>query len=195
MRIRYIVVIGLLGLMVMAGCKKKEANCPSPGYPVTPAIQLNSVSYIQDSFVYYGRQDTFVISFTDGDADLVASNGDDTNTCNILAFTYPPQNSADSCMILNPTRNLFVVDSRDSTMTSFEINSTVGSALTATAYTTCGYSGTIVFPIDIFDRHCSAGGQEPCTPDTVQYKIFVRDRAGHFSNIVQTPQIIITPTL
>lgn len=181
------------GIVLFIGCRKKNECDHSPGYSLTPSIQLTSVLFTVDTTVYYGNLDTFVISFTDGGKDLVNKPGDDSEACIAPSYKYPPQTYWDSCLLNDPTRNLFLVDTRDSNMVGYQINSTDTVSLAATGVTTCGYDGQITFPVQIFDFKCTSGYGPQCL-DTVVYKIFVRDNSGHFSNIIQTPPIIIIPT-
>jgi hypothetical protein len=135
-----------------------------PDYPVEPEIEylgLSKVQMVQDEF---NTDSTFIFfSFTDGDGDL---------------------GSDDSL-------NVFLIDTRDNFIANrYRLpyfpeegaNNGVSGEVTLKIFTTC-----CIYPT----------GQAPCTPsdqfpfDTVSYRIYIKDRAGHKSNEIVTEPILI----
>lgn len=135
-----------------------------PDFPIEPVIEFISMEdnqMVQNSFNTDSIRVTF--SFTDGDGDL----GDQDSL------------------------NIFIRDNRDQFIASkyrlpeFPPEGAqrgVRGEITLTIYTTC-----CIFP----------DGTPPCEPslqyptDTLRYDIYIRDRAGHVSNTIQTAPIII----
>ena len=134
-----------------------------PDYPIEPVIAFERLSkdvLIQDQL----NTDSLLItiSFTDGDGDIGLEDG---------GF------------------DLFITDTRDNFMPPAYrlpkvpeqgIGNGVSGDISFVVYTTCCF-----FP----------NGQDPCTPsttypvDTLTYLIFMKDRAGHESNTIETPPI------
>lgn len=141
------------------------AGCVSrPEFPIEPAIEFISMEgnqMVQNSFNTDSIRVTF--SFTDGDGDL----GD------------------------KDSLNIFIRDNRDQFIASkYRLPELppegaqrgIRGEITVTIYTTC-----CIYP----------DGTPPCEPsnkyptDTLQYEIFIRDRAGNVSNTITTDPIII----
>jgi len=135
-----------------------------PDYPIEPEIEFAGLSknqMLQDEF---NTDSTFVLlTFTDGDGDLGH----------------------------NDSLNIFVTDKRDNFLAAqYRIpfipvagaNNGLSGDITLTLFTTC-----CTFP----------NGQAPCTPseefptDEVTYEIYIVDRAGHKSNVVETTPITL----
>jgi hypothetical protein len=138
-----------------------------PNYPIEPIIKferMTKTALKQSSTNGDSLKVTF--SFTDGDGDLGS----------------------------NDSLNLFVIDKRD----GFLSNKYKIPYITASGASN-GISGEIEFVL--FTTCCYfPNGQSPCTPslvypkDTVTYDIYLKDRAGHKSNIIQTLPIILDCT-
>ena len=136
----------------------------APDYPIEPVIELlgiTSDTMIQDNF--NSDSTIVVISFTDGDGDI----GSDNNL------------------------NVFVTDLRDNFVSDqYRIprldkpgsSNGISGELSITLYTTC-----CTYP----------NGAPPCEPssqfptNTLSYEIYMLDQAGHKSNIIRTPPIIL----
>ncbi len=135
-----------------------------PDYPIVPHIEFQNISKttMQQGF---GSEDSVyvTISFTDGDGDLGSSPSDPT--LNLFTFNRLINQVADSFRIpfvpIQGTKN--------------------------------GISGTI--QVRLLTTCCKS--LEPCKPsithplDTLIYDISIKDRAGHLSNIVSTPPILL----
>ncbi len=157
-------LLSALLLILAASCVKR------PDYPIEPVIEfvgINKQAIAQGS--PSAALDTLAITFgfTDGDGDLGYSDG---------------------------TLDIFLTDSRD----GFE--ETLKLPVIPSQGTGNGVSGEITIRIfnKPFNICCTyPTGQVPCTPstvfpiDTFSYAIRIRDRAGHFSNSVQTDRITI----
>lgn len=144
------------------------ASCTKPpDYPITPIIQfvgMTKTHMKQSSINSDSLSVTF--SFTDGDGDI----GD------------------------KDSLTLFVTDTRDGFVSSKYKIPYVAESGAAN-----GLSGEVQFVL--FTTCCYfPDGQAPCTPsltyptDTVVYDIYMKDRAGHKSNIIKTLPIILSCT-
>lgn len=137
-----------------------------PDYPDTPYIEFISLSkdtILQGNFLEDSLQVRF--SFQDGDGDIGRESQADTN-------------------------NVFFIDERTGVETSYGMpaipqegaGNGVEGEVRIVLFTTC-----CIYP----------GGPDPCTPhpttpfDTVQYRIFITDQAGHTSNEILTTPIIL----
>ena len=141
----------------------------TPDYPDEPVIEFKSLS---DDFLNQGvlgpdpiDSFTIVFSFTDGDGDISLLEGQDTS-------------------------NIYVYDSRQPTVSqNFRVPTILDNELGK------DISGEISLklaaPCCIFSNN-TACYPNPLEPrDTFSYLIEVRDRAGHFSNRIQTPPIVL----
>src|SRR5690606_6818403 len=152
-------------LGILATIITSIAACVSrPDFPVEPVIEFVSMEgnqMVQNSFNTDSIRVTF--SFTDGDGDL----GD------------------------RDSLNIFIRDNRDQFIASkYRLPELppegaqrgVRGEITVTIYTTC-----CIYP----------DGTPPCEPsqkfptDTLQYEIFIKDRAGNVSNTISTDPITI----
>ena len=135
-----------------------------PDFPIEPEIEFVSMEdnrMIQNSFNTDSIRVTF--SFTDGDGDL----GD------------------------KDSLNIFIRDSRDQFIASkYRLPELppegaqrgVRGEITVTIYTTC-----CIFPDGT--PPCEASLEFPT--DTLRYELYIKDRAGHVSNTIQTAPIIL----
>ncbi len=156
--------IALLVLLIAGACVKR------PDYPIEPEIffiGLNKQTITQGSPSAIADTLAITFGFTDGDGDL----------------GYP-----------SDSLDIFLTDSRD----GFE--ETLKLPVIPIQGTGNGISGEITVRIfnKPFNICCTyPTGQVPCTPstefpvDTFSYSIRIRDRAGHFSNSVQTERVTI----
>ena len=150
-------------LLLLAACVQP------PDYPVEPVITFSALS---KNVMYQSKfgQDSVVISFdfTDGDGDLGFSD---------------------------TAASIFIVDGRD----EFDkppyripyINEEgAGNGISGTIYivvpTTC-----CIYPINSGIPPCDTSMSAPQMTDTVFYKIWIRDRAGHLSNVIETAPITL----
>ncbi len=157
--------LGTLGLAVFA---MLQFCVKPPDYPNEPVItfeRLSKTTMFQSSF----GQDSVVItfSFTDGDGDL--------------GFKDDAEES------------IFIVDGRDSFQKpSYRIplieqqgagNGISGEISIVVPTTCCIYPPPLLLPCDTLNA--------PQQLDTVFYLIKIKDRAGHFSNEIQTAPITL----
>ncbi len=148
----------------------------APDYPIAPVIEFKSVS---SEFLKSGYIDTITISFTDGDGDLGVSPspGDTCNQCGL-------KNGDSTCLKLRGF-NVFLIDNRDNCVGTF------ASANVEPEGKFKSISGEIDIIRAIDSKKCFAPPTPGCPKDTVIYSIIIRDRAGNFSNTVQSVPIII----
>ncbi|MCO6485669.1 MAG: hypothetical protein J5I41_07815 [Saprospiraceae bacterium] len=155
---------GLAGFILAASIVLAGCLRP-PEYPVEPVIEFRQLSrdwMSQDQF----NTDSLLITihFTDGDGDIGTEEG---------------------------TFDLFITDTRDNFMPPAYRLPKVPEQGTGN-----GISGEISFVL--FTTCCFfPDGQDPCTvnptypTDTISYLIYIRDRAGHTSNVIETPPIVL----
>lgn len=139
----------------------------TPNYPDEPYIEFLSVSkdtLRQGIFMEDSLQVRF--SFQDGDGDI----GRDDQS---------------------PENNVFFIDERTGTL-----DNTFGIPSIPQEGAANGVEGEV--RIVLFSTCCIYNdGQDPCTPnpsspyDTVQYRIYIMDKAGHKSNEILTTPIIL----
>lgn len=155
---------GLAGFILAASIVFSGCLRP-PEYPLEPVIEFRQLSrdwMSQDQF----NTDSLLITihFTDGDGDIGTEEG---------------------------TFDLFITDTRDNFMPPAYRLPKVPEQGTGN-----GISGEISFVV--FTTCCFfPDGQDPCTvnptypTDTLSYLINIRDRAGHTSNVIETPPIVL----
>lgn len=160
----------LLFLTTLAACVKP------PVYPDVPVIKFERVT---TGLVKSGAVDTIIFSFTDGNGDIgvVPVSGDTCNPCNF-------KNGDSTCLRLQ-SFNVFLIDSRDSCLV------TESSATIPQEGSFDDISGEIMVIRTMFSQKCFVTPQPGCPLDTVVYTIILRDRAGNYSNAVNTTPIII----
>lgn len=136
----------------------------APEYPDEPVIDFISLSKNVVKQSQFNEDSTYItFSFTDGDGDL-----GDNDSVNIFL--------TDQRTKINPTlfKIPFLSQSAGAKGISGEIKLRV-------------YSECCIYP----------NGETPCYPsttyptDTLVYSIYIKDRAGHTSNIIYTPPIIL----
>lgn len=157
----------ILALTVMLGI----FSCVDPPeYPIEPEIEFVSIS--ADTITAISDEIIITFSFTDGDGDLGFEqfSGDSCDLC-------------DSSCYQHPTYSLFLVDSREGLVDSQSVQClqpydmpfvpTKGSSDAIAGEIDVKVSGVFCFPF--------------VATDSLFYYVTLRDRAGHFSNTIQTP--------
>lgn len=161
-------VLPLLPVLFFAACVQP------PEYPIEPVIEYLNIS--KTSMVQGSGEEDFLfvtISFTDGDGDL--------------GFFQEGSNQVET--------DLFVRDLRFEDVTEkFTIpfipelgsNNGISGEISFRLFTTC-----CIFPDWVTDASfpCDPSTQYPA--DTIQYEVYIRDRAGNESNRVLTDQVVV----
>ncbi len=178
MKVRFIFLF--FAIASISACVK------APSYPIEPQIEFvsvattNSIIYLNGGVPVY-VPDTITISFTDGDGDIsVYDNPADSLLC-IDPCAYA---DGDTSCINIASKNVFVVDSRDTCIATYN-----------TAYIEPqgkfeSISGEIKILHKIFMKKCFVPAVT-CAPETVTFKIRIKDRAGHLSNEIETVPITV----
>ena len=157
----------LFAFTLLVFCLSVVGCTKPPDYPIEPVIKYLGMSKKQLKQSSINADSLRVsFSFTDGDGDIGS----------------------------NDSLSLFVVDKRDGFLSSkYKI------PFITEAGAKNGISGEIEFVL--FSTCCYfPDGQAPCTPsktfptDTVVYELYLKDRAGHKSNIIETEPIILDCT-
>jgi hypothetical protein len=168
-------------ILIILTCTLSSCIKP-PDYAIVPHIEFVSVS---SPVAFSSYSDTITFSFTDGDGDIgvpstnIYDTVTDCNTCGIK--------TGDSSCLRLQAFNIFMIDSRDSCISTF------ASASVQPTGKYKGISGTIQVIAGMSNTKCFGGCSSSCTVnDTVTYAIILRDIAGHFSNTIHTIPIIIT---
>ena len=156
----YLLLLCGCALLLLAACSRP------PDYPLTPAIQLISMTPLT---VRADKPDSIVIklSFTDGDGDITPIKGQQ----NIFikdprTFSFLPRFRDTAASFIIPT----IEDRGVSRAISGEIK------LLFLPQTACEYEPGTTHP----------------TTDKVAYKIYMEDKAGNKSNTLQLPEVTIT---
>lgn len=155
--------ITLLLLLTFFGWRCLDA----PNYPDTPYIEFlsNSKDTLEQGIF---QEDSLIVTFRfeDGDGDIGRTDQD-------------------------PENNIFFIDERTGTL-----DNTFGIPTIPEDGAGNGVEGTV--KILLFSTCCIyADGSDPCMPnpnfplDTVQYRIYIKDRADHKSNEILTSPIIL----
>ena len=168
MKVRFVVVFFVIASL--SACVK------APSYPIIPAIEFKSVS---SEVVKSGYSDTITFTFTDGDGDI-GVNSTDADSCGFCGL----KTGDSSCLYIN-SANIFLIDSRDNCVGTF------ASPNLASTSQYKSISGEIQVIRAIDSKKCFTVPDPNCPFDTVTYTILLRDKAGHFSNTIQTVPIII----
>jgi hypothetical protein len=161
-----------LPLLLLAGC------IPPPDYPIEPEIEFISVSKTVLNYNgIFGDSLRVVFGFKDGDGDIGFEPYDSTD-CN---------RCSDSCLT-HPSLSIFVYDNRTNCLSPFHVPYVPPK----------GSSDAISGKVDMVISTCCIIDGFVCPPnvpsgvtDTVQYTIQIKDRAGHLSNKIELPPIVI----
>jgi len=146
-----------------------------PTYSVVPHIEFASVS---SPNALNGYADTITFTFTDGDGDIGVNTGSNDSLSNTCGIQH-----GDSSTLKLQAFNVFLIDSRDSCISTF------ASANVQPSGKYKAISGSIQVITAIYNTKCFGGC--PCaTNDTVTYAIILKDLAGHLSNTVHTTPIV-----
>lgn len=139
----------------------------TPDFPIEPRIEFVGLSGDTMQQGIFQEDSIFIVfRFEDGDGDIGRTDQE-------------------------PDNNVFLIDDRTGTLdNTFAIpfipqegaGNGVEGEVSLLVYTTC-----CIYP----------DGQDPCTPhssipfDTVSYRIYIKDRAGHTSNEILTSHVIL----
>ncbi len=155
-----------------------SACVKQPSYSVIP--ELTAVTMSKTVIYPNVEYDTIAVSlaFTDGDGDVGINTGGNTDS---LAFTPCTDHSFDSTVIADPYYDVFWYEYH---ARSISTDSCISYAATPLLPYTKGIKGLIlVYP----KADCPPTG----TMDTVYYSFFIKDRAGHLSNRLRTPPVLV----
>lgn len=169
-------IAGLVLLLGLGACVKQ------PSFSIEPHIEFKSVS---DTLVTLPHTGTavdsvqFTLSFTDGDGDFgVPPNTVDTS----CSFCSCLDHTTDDRFVANETRNVFYYSYASGFADSCIDGIATSYIPVASKYP--ALQGDITFSISV---ECPGTG----TRDTLHYSFFIKDRAGHRSNRVLSPGIVI----
>ncbi len=164
-----------IGLVSCVLCLVSLKGCVEPPrYPDEPQLELVSVS--ADTFRQMVDSLYIEFDFTDGDGDLGFENLS-TNPCDLC----------DSSCYSHPTITVFVLDNRFNIVNGDTVRclKPYNMPYIPPKGATNAISGTITLLLT----------SEFCLPgravDTVSYGIMVKDRAGNFSNKIETGPLIL----
>lgn len=161
----------ILTLFVLGGC------ISPPDYPDEPEIEFLSLSRTQ-----VGQQlDTLRVEFRfqDGDGDL-GFESYDSSTCN----------PCDTSCLEHPTQSIYLFDNRTGCLVGFN---TPYIPPKGSSDAISGKVSLVIPPICCIPENgfaCAPSTTEPF--DTVIYSIQMRDRAGHLSNRIDLPPVVIS---
>lgn len=159
-------------LIAIAGI---SACVKAPSYPIEPSIEFVSIA---NGTIKSGGVDTITLSFKDGDGDIGVFAGI-TDTCDLCAFK-----TGDSSCLYAQAFNIFLIDSRDTCVSQF------ASADIEPSGKFDDIAGEVDIIQTIYSKKCFVP-TPGCPDDTVYYTAVLRDKAGHFSNFIKLPPIII----
>lgn len=148
----------------------------APEYPIEPHIEFKSFS---NDYILTEQLDTITFSFTDGDGDI--------STVDQLPDSVFKQNcdrlkAGDSSDLRNTAFNVFLITNSTLCIDAFR----TGNVTSTGKYK--GISGDIQVIQRISSGKC-VGPKVGCPDDTIVYTILLKDKAGHFSNFIQTPPL------
>jgi hypothetical protein len=168
----YFFLVIISGLVAL-GCKK------APNYPKEPSIEFDHLRIVNDNVNYSDSVSVF-IKFKDGDGDL----GNDPAIPTYIDFFVD---------IYKKTSGTYVrMTYFDSTPLGYN-----GFLPLLSPYTITGpIDGTIRYIIAPFDAPLPIGTPAPPTApfhkgDTLQFHVRIRDRAGNYSNWVESTDYIV----
>lgn len=159
--------VSKIGFFILAAAAVLWGCVDSPNFPVEPRIEFVGLSKdTMQQGLFQQDSLTVVFKFEDGDGDIGRTDQ-------------------------APDNNVFFVDERTGTL-----DNTFGIPEIPEEGAGNGVEGTV--RILLFSTCCIyADGADPCTVnpnspyDTVRYRIYMKDRAGHTSNEIVTPPIVL----
>lgn len=159
-------------ILLISGC------IDPPTYPDQPAITFKSVSR---TMIQEGDTVIFTIKFTDGNGDI----GPVAGTTPIDTNLFFCKQNFDSTHIFfrDPAFNVYFLDLRDSCWSHY-----------ASAYIEPkGKFDDLSGEIDIIvGGFCKKFPPVTGQKDTLNYQIFIKDRASNFSNLVKSDPVVIS---
>ncbi len=172
-------IIAILALVVgLCGCVKQ------PSFPIEPHLELKSVSKTVVRLPAGGPTTDTVqvtLSFTDGDGDFGIPDGTIDTTCANCVCT---DHSTDSRAISNTTWDVFYYAYTSGFPDSCLSIPGIGTKYIPVATKYPALQGDITFQVSV---ECPGTG----TQDTLRYSFFIKDRAGHLSNRILSPGIVV----
>ena len=171
--------LSLLAIFALCGCVRQ------PSFPIIPHIDFKSVSKTLVSLPSGGGKTTdtvqFTISFTDGDGDFGIPDGLVDTTCATCVCT---DHSTDSRVVSNTAWDVFYYSYASEFPDSCISIPAIGTKYIPVSGKYSALQGDITFSVSV---ECPGTG----TQDTLAYSFFIKDRAGHVSNRVRSPNIVV----
>jgi hypothetical protein len=172
-------VLSVVMLLALCGCVQQ------PSFSIIPAIKLKSLSKTVVTLPSTSgiTTDTILVtlSFTDGDGDIGIPDGLIDTTC---ANCYCTNHGTDAIVMSNTAWDIFYYAYTSGFTDSCISIPGIGTKYIPNNSKYNALQGDITFSLQV---ECGPTGPV----DTVSYSFFIKDRAGHFSNRVKSPNIII----
>jgi len=180
---KYLLYLYVCGILIAASCQKK------PEYPVEPSIKMKYLTkdmveetiptMVNNEWVELEDSIKIVFEFTDGDGDLGLEDGDTVNNIFYL-------DSTNLCRVDDPNQypvnvNVFITDIRTGCIRTYSMP----------YITPEGIIKAISGDMSILLNSFICRKEIPRVYDTLSYEVQIVDRAGHFSNVIQTQNIYI----
>jgi len=137
----------------------------TPEYPIEPTVKFVEYEKPNDVFTI-GETGNMILSFTDGDGDLGKANNQDS-----LSRVYY-RNQRDTSFF---KENFYVIPNIPAKGTTNSISGTLEIKLSEALFNS--YEAYFLF--------------KGKSIDTFTYKLYITDRAGHISNVITTPPIVV----
>ena len=163
-----------LGLLLLLSIAAFQFCVQPPDYSDTPVIEFKSMT--KDTLLtsrYGGDSTTIILSYTDGDGDL-GSMANDTSS---RVFLFDSRDNSPKAAYTLP----FIEQQGAGNGISGDISIFIKSDNNAFKFC-CIYGGNLP-PCEL--------DPAPQNTDTLTFKIYIKDRAGHVSNVVETAPIIL----
>jgi hypothetical protein len=156
---------------LLACCLPAQFCVKPPNYPIEPKIEFKRLSKSLMKQKAFGSDSVSItFSFTDGDGDL----GFEDNTSSI--FLVDTRDNVEKTPYALPFLGLQGVGNG----ISGEVSIVFANSLTC-----------CVYPLDTGILPCDTLPRVPQARDTVSFRIRIKDRAGHFSNEIETAPIFL----
>jgi len=160
--------LGVLIIILLVTCRKKEKFPPEP-----------HIDYV--SFIRFGEDSAMLhINFTDGDGDIGLDAGDTNPPYNIGSEYH--DNAFVKYYYQNPTGNFVMIDTTGPTI-NFDGTFSYRLPVITPEGKDKALKGEMIFTL-------KAAGGPYHRDDTVQYEVYIYDRALNKSNVVRTETII-----